>query len=231
MSRLFIVVASDKGLCGFFNSHLLVKASASLLEEISEGGKVSVITVGKKAAELMSRRGFEIISKYPAVPSDQMQSLSQKITSQCIELFNSGRIDSAVLFYNHYVSMVRQEVFVSELLPASFDAAAHPDHLPVKTDALFGETGYEYELPEYIYLPGKKELLEPLLRHYMENKVLNIMLESSAGENSSRVVAMQQATVNADEMIAGLTLQYNKARQEIITNQIIEITSSADSLG
>lgn len=229
-SRLFIVVASDKGLCGFFNSHLLMKVSSSLLEEVSEGGKVSVITVGKKASDMMSLRGFDVLKNYQTVPSGQMRALSQKISSRCIGLFMSGQADSVVLFYNHYLSMVKQEVTASELLPVVFDNAPLPDHIPVKCDAIFGETGYEYELPEYIYVPGKKELLVPLLRHYIENKVLNILLESSAGENSSRVVAMQQATVNADEMIADLTLQYNKARQEIITSQIIEITSSADAL-
>jgi F-type H+-transporting ATPase subunit gamma len=178
----------------------------------------------------MSRQGFDIVSKYPMVSSKEMQALSKEIVFQCRELFVAGKIDSAVIFYNHYVSMVKQEVLVSELFPVVFDDMVYPDHIPLKCDAIFGETGYDFELPEYIYLPGKRELLKALLMHYMESKLLNVMLESASGENSSRVIAMQQATVNADEMIAELTLQYNKARQEIITNQIIEITSSAEAL-
>ncbi|MCX5749019.1 MAG: ATP synthase F1 subunit gamma [Candidatus Saganbacteria bacterium] len=228
VSTLFVAVASDKGLCGYFNNNILNKIVAAALEEVSSGKKVSFITVGKKARDFISKKGFEVRTDISA--SLPKEEIAAKIQSIIVGLFEKGSVDSVRVFYSRFTSVKRQDVSSAEVLPVSFDDLICHEPVKVHSDAPFTQSGYEYTIPDFIYIPDKEGLFKELLRYFIENKLLNILAESNSGEHASRMVAMQQATLSADDMIAALLLQYNKVRQEQITTEIIEVVSGVNAL-
>jgi len=206
-----VVVTSDRGLCGGYNSNIIRKAEAFVREH---PGKQFVITVvGKKALESYRRRGGKLVGEVidlmsrPAI--DSARAIAQGVT----ERFANGETDAVYLIYSRFRSAISQIPTVRPLLPVA---------LP--------ESTAKAQPVEYIYEPKRPELLAALLPRYIETLLMQALLEAIASEHGARMTAMENATTNASEMIGRLTLSMNRARQAAITTELMEIVSGAEAL-
>ncbi|MDP3855955.1 F0F1 ATP synthase subunit gamma [Phenylobacterium sp.] len=212
--HLVVVATSDRGLAGGFNTQILRAARETIRTLISEGKDVKVLTIGKKARDLLRRQyGDRFVESFEAgVPSlAGAQPVAEKITA----LFEAGEIDVVTLVYSQFKSVVTQTPTVRQLIPAQIEGAA-------ATIDLKG-AAYEYE-------PDEGAILETLLPRNLTVQVMSAMLENQAGFYAAQMAAMDNATRNAGDMIAALTLLKNRTRQAQITKELIEIISGAEAL-
>jgi len=227
---LFVVLSADRGLCGMYNSRLLSVVSDSARFEVLKGRKLKLITVGKKAADYFSKRSYEMVGTYPSVSSENVPEFSKKLVAQCAQLFEEHKVDEIYVFYTHFISMGKQEVYALKLLPVEMDSSEEHS-IPIKPGALFEEDDdLKYRLPEFICEPSPEALLPEIFLHYLEISVRQMILETIVSEHASRMIAMQQSTSSADDMIKELTMQYNKIRQSLITRELTEIINSVEAL-
>jgi len=216
--HLLIVATADRGLAGGFNSSI-VRAAREKIAELERAGKtVQVITVGKKGRDQLRRLlGAKMIESYDLSAHRTLNlSVAQPIADKVLELFEAGQADVVTLMYSRYKSVISQIPTARQLIPAqvSGEAAATPD---------LGGAVYEYE-------PSEEGILETLLPRNITVQILSALLENMAGFYASQMSAMDNATRNAGDMIAGLTLKYNRSRQAQITKELIEIISGAEAL-
>ena len=212
--QLIVVATSDRGLAGGFNTAILRAAREKIRTLIAEGKDVKVLTIGKKARDLLRRQyGERYVESYEAgVPSMAVaQPAAEKITA----LFEAGEIDVVTLIYSQFKSVVIQTPTVRQLIPAQVESAA-------PTIDLKGAS-YEYE-------PDEGAILETLLPRNLTVQVMSAMLENQAGFYAAQMAAMDNATRNAGDMIAALNLLKNRTRQAQITKELIEIISGAEAL-
>ncbi|WP_309643819.1 F0F1 ATP synthase subunit gamma [Phenylobacterium sp.] len=212
--HLVVVATSDRGLAGGFNTQILRAARETIRTLIAEGKDVKVLTVGKKARDLLRRQyGDRILfSTEAGVPS---LAVAQPVAEKITELFEAGEIDVVTLIYSRFVSVVTQTPTVRQLIPAQIEGAA-------ATVDLKG-AAYEYE-------PDEGAILETLLPRNLTVQVMSAMLENQAGFYAAQMAAMDNATRNAGDMIAALNLLKNRTRQAQITKELIEIISGAEAL-
>ncbi|NPA24851.1 MAG: ATP synthase F1 subunit gamma [Deltaproteobacteria bacterium] len=207
-----VVIASDRGLCGGFNTNVM-KMADSFLQEKS-GGECEVVlsVVGRKARDYYRRRDWEFQTEElnPGMVDFQW---AEKISRDLIDRYVEKEIDAVYVAYTEFKSAMTQEVIVKRLLPLEPKPLAE-DEIPV----------------EYIYEPSEDALLADILPRYVYTQVFRMLLESVASEHGSRMTAMDSATNNAIEMTAKLTLLYNRARQAAITTELMEIVSGAEAL-
>lgn len=209
---LLVVVTSDKGLCGSFNTNILRYAEKRIREiKESVAGRVEIITIGKKGTNYLKKHNYSIISEFSVFKTKVEFEDARKIGEILIEHFTKLDVDRVELLYNFYQSTGRQEAEIKTLLPIAELATCL------------------YPQVDYIYEPEKSKILDILLPLYVNVQVWRILQESSAGENGARMTAMDNANQKCEEMIEQLTLEYNKARQNSITRQIIEVVSSAEA--
>jgi F-type H+-transporting ATPase subunit gamma len=206
---LVVLVTSDKGLCGGFNSNL-VRAASRFIAEQGERD-IRLITVGRKARDYFRRRGASLRSEYIGAFAPLVFATAQKISAEVIEDFTSGAADQVYLIYNEFKSVIQQRLVVSRLLPIEHD----PPEGGVVID-------YKYE-------PSAEEIYARLLPRHLEQQIWRALLESSAAELGARMTAMDAATDNATDVIDSLTLHMNKMRQASITKEIIEVVSGASA--
>lgn len=212
---LLIVLSSDKGLCGGFNGNLCREVFKYVQSE--EVPPVLSI-IGRKAADYFERRPVEIDTKYKGIYEKPGYSAAAEIARGVADRYAAGDIDRIELAYNEFVSMMSQKPTVKPLLPVV---------LP-KTEE---EEGDEWVVPvDFIFEPGRKELLAELLPQYVEVQVYRALVESIAAEHAARMTAMDNATKNAAEMLDQLTLVYNRARQSAITSELMDIVGGAEAL-
>ncbi|WP_054861564.1 MULTISPECIES: ATP synthase F1 subunit gamma [Gracilibacillus] len=210
----YFVIASDRGLAGAFNSGVLRKVYRTIQDRHQSNDEFAVIVVGRMARDFFQKRGIPILHEITGL-SDQPNFADVKdLTSETVQLFIDGEIDELVIFYNHFVSAISQEVTSKKLLP-----------LTDLQDEVSGGSKSMYE-----YEPNQQEILNVLLPQYAESLIFGALLDSKASEHAARMTAMQNATDNADELISDLSLQYNRARQAAITQEITEIVSGAAAL-
>ena len=212
--QLIVVATSDRGLAGGFNTAILRAAREKIRTLIAEGKDVKILTIGKKARDLLRRQyGERYVESYEAgVPSMAVaQPAAEKITT----LFEAGEIDVVTLIYSQFKSVVIQTPTVRQLIPAQVESAA-------PTIDLKGAS-YEYE-------PDEGAILETLLPRNLTVQVMSAMLENQAGFYAAQMAAMDNATRNAGDMIAALNLLKNRTRQAQITKELIEIISGAEAL-
>lgn len=228
-NALFVVISSDRGLCGFFNNKLLSSAINAISNEKSKGKGVRVIAVGKKGIDFLKRHDSSVVQTYSQNQFEQKSDLAKQLTFDCINEFENKNVDEVYIFYNHFISIGRQEASAMKFLPLLFNIEDIPSHIPLRFEGLF-EFGKTFNFPEFIFEPKMEEIIYDLLKRYLETMMLQVLLESNASEHAARMIAMQQSTLSADEMIGDLTMLYNKARQTLITREIIEIVSSAEAL-
>lgn len=207
---VFVVIGADRGLAGSFNTTVMNRALAEVQKFDTEDAKL--ILIGKKAVNFFKRTSYEVIHQMESGTNDIGFSEVHVLTSKLSEAFVGGKIDAVYMVYAKFVTAMTQTPTVIELLPM-----ASPE-----TDGR--------QSAEFIYEPNPQALLEDLLPRYLDTIAFQALLESQASEQGARMTAMSAATQNASEMIGDLTLQYNKARQTAITNEITEIVSGAEAL-
>jgi F-type H+-transporting ATPase subunit gamma len=214
---IVIAVASDRGLCGAFNSNILRLSEQAIREERASGAEVDVIAVGKKAIAYFRYRGIEPIASYRDITDTPTVSDARSIANRVIDGYSAREIDAVRIVFNRFKNVAEQVPEVYELLPI------RPEIVKAAADEL--EAG-----PEYIFEPSTSAVLDRLLPTYVETLVYRALLESSASEQGARRRAMKSATDNASEMITTLTRSYNRARQGAITDEIAEIVGGAAAL-
>lgn len=213
-NTLVIVVSSDRGLCGSFNTNI-IKAVTTFLRE-NKGRTMSLGLVGRKSRDLLGRRGFPVRFEYVNLPKVITSAEAEAVAAPAIEDFLSGKVDSVHIIYNEFKSVMSQKVIMEQLLPLA----------PIEVAA---ENSPEAQT-EYLYEPSAQRIFDILLKRLVEAQVLRALVESNAAFYAAQMTAMDSATRNSSEMLANLTLVMNKIRQAAITREIIEVVSGAQAL-
>ena len=210
-----IFVTADKGLCGGFNVQT-IKTVRRMIDELkAKKIKVRLRAVGKKGIELFNFQGVELLETYVGASSSPTYEKAQKIIKDAIDDFTNGITDKVVLIHNGYKNMISQEIRVNDIVPIE----------PSKIVAVETNSLMEFE-PEDNYT----KIMDELLNKYFEYSMYYALVDSLAAEHSARMQAMDNATNNAKERVKQLNLAYNKARQESITTELIEIISGVESM-
>ncbi len=210
-----VVLSSDRGLCGSYNTNVLKAAARRIQALRDEGKEVGLITVGLKAAAFFKRvkvEKYKTFTLLPAVPSIHEAKL---ISEQVCELYEKKEVDAVEIIGTDFVNMIRQDVINHSYLPVELPEGV--DHYPLSSETIFEPTLMEL-------------MEEELLPKYVENVMFQALLEASASELAARMNAMSNASNNAKELIQALTLEYNKARQASITQELLEIVGGAEAL-
>lgn len=216
-THLIVMISSDRGLCGGFNSNLIRQAGKTINELEAAGKTVKIIAVGRKGASAMRREaGSHLVECYeelakPMPAFDQAKLVADKITA----MFEAGEFDVCTVLYNKFVSALEQAVTPLQLIPFASGE--------IETEGTGDGAAYEFE-------PDEDEILSALLPRNLAVQVYRSMLESFASEQGARMTAMDNATRNAGDMIENLSLVYNRTRQAAITSELIEIISGAEAL-
>jgi len=210
-----LVVTSDKGLCGSFNSNVLNAATRFLRER--PGVACSLAVVGKKARDYAKRRRWAVSAEHIDTFRGVDRPLAQTIAGQLTERFVGGEADETWILFNEFVSVITQRVVLRRLLPLAGPAEGQAEG----QEEAPGATLFEPDLPT---------IATGLFPELVLSQVYRALLESSASEHGARMAAMDAASRNAGELIAKLTLTYNRARQAVITKELIEVVSGADAL-
>jgi len=205
-----VVIASDKGLCGGFNSNVLKHATQFV--QGCEARIAHLDVVGKRAAEWARKSGLKVDQSYLGVTLPNLAEVAETISSEASAQYERGEIDALYVVYNYFSSALAQVPMVHRVFPME----------------LASEPAAPTEVP-YLLEPSPTAVLAALLPRFIETTFLHTLLESSASEHGARMAAMDKASTNAEDMIARLTLNMNKIRQASITNQIIEIVSGANA--
>lgn len=210
-----IVVASDKGLCGGFN-HNIVKEAEKLIKDISSKNRsVSITIVGKKVYDYFHFKGLEVKHFYTGMLKNEARFVDAKnIMNVAIKDFLDEKTDEVYIIYNKFVNMLIQKPTIKKVLPISFES----------------EDNQKQKYEKFTFEPSKEAVLDEILLKYVYMSLYDSFLESLAGEYAARMLAMEAATKNAQDMIKKLTLTYNKARQAAITKELIEITTSIEAM-
>ena len=213
--HLCVVMTSDRGLCGGFNSNIIKKAKSYFSKILSEGKELKIITVGSKGNDQLKRMyGDKIIENISFKESKNANYFdADKVGKIVIDKFENSEFDICTIFYNQFKNVITQIPQEQQIIPLK-----SPD-----TERSSSEDNYEFE-------PEEDEILSNLLPKNISTQIFKAMLENSASEQGSRMSAMDNATRNAGEMVDKLTIQYNRSRQAAITKELIEIISGAESL-
>ena len=209
-----VVVTSDKGLCGGFNSQTIKFVNAQIAKFESQGATVRLRAIGKKAISYFKFQNREMLDQIDGLSSSPDYQKAAEFIKKVVESYLNGETDKVVVVHNGYVNMITQEIRVDNLLPLD------PNEFTPKAVSTS-----ELEIE-----PDDDSVLEALLNRYFEYIMYYALIDSLAAEHSARMQAMDAATNNAKEMVKNLTVQYNKARQEAITTELIEIISGVESM-
>ena len=208
--KAYVIVCADRGLAGAFNTNLLKIAQ----KEIDEFGKenIDIFCIGKKARDHFTYRNYNVIESHIEFWAEMEFENAIMIGRSVIDHFISGAVDEIHVVYNYFVNIAQQEVKSETLLPLSYDT----------NDSIISDRLYE---------PSKDELVGALIPRHLNVQMWKYLLESYASEQAARMLSMENATSNAQDMIKDLTLQFNKARQAAITTEMLEIVGGAEALG
>ncbi|MBF9046196.1 F0F1 ATP synthase subunit gamma [Rhodobacterales bacterium LSUCC0031] len=214
--HLLVVMTAERGLCGGFNSTIVRKARQHAEMLLAQGKTVKILTVGKKGREQLKRDHSARMIGH--VDLSEVRRLgygdAARIASDVLGRFDAGEFDVATIFFNRFQSVISQVPTATQIIPARFDAAA-----PVEA------SGAQYD-----YEPSEEAVLEDLLPRGVATQIFTALLENAASEQGARMSAMDNATRNAGDMIERLTIEFNRSRQAVITNELIEIISGAEAL-
>ncbi len=214
----FIVVSTDKGLCGGLNTNMLRAVSNRMRDLQAEGQSVEAVAIGNKGLGFLNRLGAKVVSQVTQLgDAPQLEKLIGPVKTM-LDAFVDGKVDSVYLCYTKFINTMRQEPMVEQLLPLSAERLQ-------QTEAEKAQYGWDY-----LYEPDAPTVIEELLRRYIEALVYQAVAENMASEQSARMVAMKAATDNAGNLIAELKLVYNKTRQAAITKELSEIVGGAAAI-
>ena len=213
--HLCVIMTSDRGLCGGFNSNIIKKAKSYFAKLSEEGKDLKIITVGSKGNDQLKRLyGDKIIANISFKESKNANYFdAEKVGKMVIEKFKSEEFDVCTIFYNQFKNVITQIPQAQQVIPLNTQDSEENK----------SEDNYEFE-------PDEDEILSNLLPKNISTQIFKAMLENSASEQGSRMSAMDNATRNAGEMVDKLTIEYNRSRQAAITKELIEIISGAESL-
>ena len=237
-TTLVVIVASDKGLTGAFNTQVLKSADAFFAYDMSIERKphaYKILPIGKKALQYALKNKFDVPAHHAGAGDYTTPDECAHITSQITKGFLAGSWDRVIVISTHFRTTLRQDVLVRQLLPASMDEIKKtieeiiPEHGRHSASIRHPQAEAASTI-EYILEPSARALIDSLMPHLISMQLYHIILEANASEHSSRRVAMKTASDNADELSGDLTLIYNKARQANITTELIEITSTQQAL-
>lgn len=206
-----ILISADRGLAGGYNSHIIQKAAAFILQQ---SAPVGLVTVGRKGRDWMIRRGQRVLADFSGIGDRPTLLDVAPLATYVVDGFTRGEFDEVHVFYTSFVSVTRQQPEDRLLLPVQHVAAS----------------GSVPKVGEYIYEPDPRTVLAALLPRYVETEIYQCVLESVASEQSARMLAMHNATQSARDVVEELTLRYNKARQAGITTELLEIAAGAEAL-
>ena len=225
-----VLMSSNRGLCGGFNSGVINKANAYIKENFNEEHEIEIIAVGKKGASIQPRFGHKVVSRFEKPDTAPSMEDVRPIAKIIIDDYLSGKYDKIVLVYTDFINGSVQEPKAKQLLPV--DLKAEKDHLGEIDGKGKKETDTGKEVLNHIFTfePSAEEVLDQMVPRLIEVQLFQALLESNSSEHSARMMAMHQATDAAGDMVAELTLSYNKARQASITAEISEIVAGANSL-
>ena len=210
--KLFVVITADRGLAGAFNSNVIKMAQ----KEIDKFGKDKsvLICIGKKSLSHFKIRKYNIIEDYIDFWSELGFQHAISMGEKIISHFISGEADEVQVIYNKFINVGKQEVQHEKFLPLTYDS--QDESSSIMTDR--------------IYEPSKESVVKVMVPKYLNTQIWQYLLESFASEQAARMLAMENATTNAEDMIKDLSLKYNKARQSAITTEMLEIVSGAEAL-
>ena len=214
---LLIVVASDIGLCGAYNSNIFKKSSRRIKELQEENKNIHLITVGRKARDFFAKKhwkeeGINLLKSYIQLPTIPSQESIKEISDLAANMYTSNEVQKVELISTRFINLISSEVEIKNFLPV--DTA----------------TDENQNIPDVIMEPSAESILETLVPMYLNNTIFTYILEATTSELAARMTAMSNATSNADTVIKKFVLQYNKARQAAITQEISEIVGGAASL-
>ena len=213
--HLLVVMTAERGLCGGFNSNIAKLAKVHAAKLLAQGKTVKILTVGKKGRDQLKREyakyfvGHVDLTEVKRVGYADAQGIARDV----LDRFDAGEFDVATIFYSKFVNVVSQIPTAQQIIPASFEQA----------EADSASLLYDYE-------PSEEAILADLLPRGVATQIFSALLENGASEQGARMSAMDNATRNAGEMIEKLTIEYNRSRQAVITNELIEIISGAEAL-
>jgi len=213
-----VVVTSDRGLCGAFNTNI-IKATEQEVRSNKSGDEngLKMITIGKKGFDYFRKRDYELYSKHVGIFGDLEFNRARTIVAELTEGYLTGQFDKVVVIYNEFKSVIQQRIVVEQLLPIP------PEEISAKEEKSLAQV-------EYIYEPSSDEIINALIPKHLNFQIWRILLESNAAEQGARMSAMDNATENARELLKELTLSFNNARQAAITKELLEIVSGAEAL-
>ncbi|QKS72748.1 F0F1 ATP synthase subunit gamma [Paenalkalicoccus suaedae] len=212
----YIVITSDRGLCGAYNSGLLRQTAKLINERHSSPDEYGIVALGRIGRDFFKKRNMPIFQEIIGLPDRPDYNDIKNIAQTTVQMFVDGVFDEVYIHFNHFVSAISQEVTEQKVLPLTGLAE------DVKAD---GDT--KVGKLDYLYEPDADSILEQLLPHYAESLIFGALLDAKASEFGARMSAMRSATDNADNLIGDLTLVYNRARQAAITQEINEIVGGA----
>ncbi len=218
-----VVVTSDRGLCGAFNSNIIKEAVRYIDEELGPNNiSAGIFCVGRKATEFFTKRDYsrsdqfwEVLYKKAGLFSFLKYESALEIANGLIRGYLVGDFDKVVIVFNEFKSIIQQKIVMSQFLPVPIQKRSEKEKLA---------------LPNYIYEPNQGEIFNYLLPKHLKAQMWRVLLESNAAEFAAQMTAMDNATTNAKELIRTLNLKYNKERQAAITKEILEIVSGANAL-
>ena len=208
---LMVVITSNRGLCGGFNTNILKKTKSSIIENYQDK-EVKIISIGKKSSDHFSKENVTLVSSHDEIYSDITFEKTSIIAEEIMKGYLDGSYDKVVLVYNQFKNPATQIVVEENFLPIK----------PIESQ--------QEEVGDYIFEPNQEEIVENLIPKSLKTQIFKAILDSNASEHGARMTAMHKATDNAGELKRDLTLEFNKARQAAITGEILEIVGGAEAL-
>lgn len=207
----YIVITADRGLCGGYNSNMIRKVSNTIAERHASKDDVVIFAIGRKGSDFFTKRGYNVIDSVIGLSDHPTFAEIKEIANKAVGMFTEGTYDELYMYYTHYVSAISHEITEQKVLPLT----------DIAQDT--ATSSYEFE-------PSGEAILEVLLPQYAESLIFGALLDSKASEHAASMTAMKSATDNAGELIDSLTLQFNRARQAAITQEITEIIGGVAAL-
>jgi F-type H+-transporting ATPase subunit gamma len=225
---LLVVVASDRGLAGGYNSYLFRQAEMTMKEIRGKDLAIELFAVGRKAVDQFRRTGVKVdLSRVDNLPRLATIGLARDIAAKILADYSAGAIDEAGIVYTHFQSAIVQKPMYERLLPIKPPGESGiAEHSNVEAGVSKSDAGKI----DYLVEPSREELVPVVLRGYLEATVYHALLEAEASEQGARMTAMDAATNNASDMISSLTLEMNRARQAQITRELMDIVGGAEAL-
>lgn len=213
---LFVVLSSNRGLCGAFNSNVIKQTNtvAAEIRKANPAAEISLVTIGRKASEYFAKSKFTVLSVHDDIYDNLTYSRAAELADSLVKLFTDKQYDKIFIVYHQFKNAVVQYLVTEQFLPVE------PE----------GDEDEGNTQSSYIFDPSRDEILESIVPRILRTQLYKALLDSWASEQGARMTAMSQATDNATELLKELKLTYNKARQAAITNEILEIVSGAEAL-